>query len=45
MEIFVDAIYEEFNQRRKRYAAQEADKNDNDELRELESEINNRKKN
>lgn len=45
MEIFVDAIYEEFNQRRKRHAAQEADKNDNDELRELESNINNRKKN
>lgn len=44
MEQMVDAVYEDFNQRRKLYAAQQEDKNDDDELKALESEINNRKK-
>lgn len=43
MEQMVDAVYEDFNQRRKLYAAQQEDKND-DELKALESEINNRKR-
>lgn len=42
MEQMVDAVYEDFNQRRKLYAAQQEDKND--ELKALESEINNRKR-
>lgn len=44
MEQMVDAVYEDFNQRRKLYAAQQEDKNDDDELKALESEINNRKR-
>ena len=39
MELYVDEIYEDFNNRRKIYAAQQADKNEEDELRQLESEI------
>lgn len=44
MESHVNAVYEDFNNRRKLYAAQQADAEDNDELRQLESDINNRKK-
>lgn len=44
MEQMVDAVYEDFNQRRKLYTAQQEDKNDDDELKALESEINNRKR-
>lgn len=44
MEQMVDAVYEDFNQRRKLYAAQQEDKNDDDELKALESKINNRKR-
>lgn len=44
MEQMVDAVYEDFNQRRKLYAAKQEDKNDDDELKALESEINNRKR-
>ena len=39
MELYVDEVYEDFNNRRKIYAAQQADKNEEDELRQLESEI------
>ena len=35
MEQMVDAVYEDFNQRRKLYAAQQEDKNDDDELKAL----------
>ena len=44
MENIVDRVYEEFNQRRKLFAAQQADKMDNDELSALEVDIKNRKK-
>lgn len=44
MEQIVDAVFEDFNQRRKLYAAQQEDKNDDDELKALESKINNRKR-
>lgn len=44
MEQIVDAVYEDFNQRRKLYAAQQDDKNDEEELKTLELEISNRKK-
>lgn len=44
MEQIVDAVFEDFNQRRKLYAAQQEDKNDDDELKALESRINNRKR-
>lgn len=44
MEQMVDAVYEDFNLRRKLYTAQQEDKNDDDELKALESEINNRKR-
>ena len=44
MENIVDRVYEEFNQRRKLFAAQQADKIDNDELSALEADIKNRKK-
>ena len=44
MERIVDTVYAEFNQRRKLYAAQQADKMDNDDLSTLEGEIKNRKK-
>ena len=43
MKNFVDGVYEEFNQRRILYAAQETDKQEKDELRDLESEIRGRK--
>ena len=39
MELYVDEVYEDFNNRRKIYAAQQADKTEEDELRLLESEI------
>lgn len=39
MELYVDEVYEDFNNRRKIYAAQQADKIEEDELRQLESEI------
>ena len=39
MELYVDEIYEDFNNRRKIYAAQQADKIEEEELRQLESEI------
>ena len=38
-ELYVDEVYEDFNNRRKIYAAQQADKTEEDELRQLESEI------
>ena len=44
MERIVDTVYAEFNQRRKLYAAQQADKMDNDDLSALEADIKNRKK-
>jgi pimeloyl-ACP methyl ester carboxylesterase len=44
MENIVDRVYEEFNSRRKLFAAQQADKMDNDELSALEADIKNRKK-
>lgn len=44
MEQIVDAVYEDFNQRRKLYVAQQDDKNDEEELKTLELEISNRKK-
>ena len=44
MERIVDTVYAEFNQRRKLYAAQQADKMDNDDLSALEGDIRNRKK-
>mgnify|MGYP003304066020 CR=1 FL=1 len=43
MESIVDAVYEEFNNRRKLYAINKADKDDDDELRELEDDVRNRK--
>ena len=43
MESIVDAVYEEFNNRRKLYAINQADKDDDDELRELEGDVRNRK--
>ena len=43
MESIVDAVYEEFNNRRKLYAIDQADKDDDDELRELEDDVRNRK--
>lgn len=39
----VDTVYAEFNQRRKLYAAQQADKMDNDDLSALEGDVRNRK--
>ena len=39
MELYVDEVYEDFNNRRKIYAAHQADKIEEDELRQLESEI------
>ncbi|MBR0322876.1 MAG: virulence RhuM family protein [Bacteroidales bacterium] len=39
MELYVDEVYEDFNNLRKIYAAQQADKIEEDELRQLESEI------
>lgn len=44
MERIVDIVYAEFNQRRKLYAAQQADKMDNDDLSALEGDVRNRKK-
>lgn len=44
MEQIVDAVYADFNQRRKLYAAQQDDKNDEEELKTLELEISSRKK-
>ena len=44
MEQIVDAVYEDFNQQRKLYAAQQDDKNDEEELKTLELEISSRKK-
>ena len=44
MERIVDTVYAEFNQRRKLYAAQQADKMDNDDLSALEGDVRNRKK-
>ena len=44
MERIVDTAYAEFNQRRKLYAVQQADKMDNDDLSALEGDIRNRKK-
>lgn len=44
MERIVDTVYAEFNQRRKFYAAQQADKMDNDDLSALEGDVRNRKK-
>ena len=44
MERIVDTVYAEFNQRRKLYAAQQADNMDNDDLSALEGDIRNRKK-
>ena len=43
MESIVDAVYEEFNNRRKLYAINQADKDDDDELRGLEDDVRNRK--
>ena len=43
MESIVDAVYEEFNNRRKLYAIDQADKDDDDELRDLEDDVRNRK--
>ena len=43
MEDKVDAVYKEFDQRRKAYEALEADKEETDELKQLESEIKSRK--
>lgn len=39
MELYVDEVYEDFNNRRKIYTAHQADKIEEDELRQLESEI------
>ena len=44
MERIVDIVYAEFYQRRKLYAAQQADKMDNDDLSALEGDVRNRKK-
>lgn len=44
MERIVDTVYAEFNQRRKLYAAQQADKMDDDDLSALEGDVRNRKK-
>ena len=44
MERIVDTVYAEFNQRRKLYAVQQADKMDNDDLAALEGDVRNRKK-
>ena len=44
MERIVDTVYAEFNQRRKLYVAQQADKMDNDDLSALEGDVRNRKK-
>mgnify|MGYP003440060434 CR=1 FL=1 len=43
MERIVDMVYAEFNQRRKLYAAQQADNMDNDDLSALEGDVRNRK--
>ena len=43
MENIVDAVYEDFNNRRKLYAINKADKDDDDELMELEDDVRNRK--
>lgn len=45
MEDKVDAVYKEFDQRRKAYEALEADKEETEELKRLESEIKSRKNN
>ena len=39
MEIFVEKIYEEFNDKRKKYELEQADKEDLEELRQIEKEI------
>jgi len=39
MEIFVEKIYEEFNDKRKKYELKQADKEDLEELRQIEKEI------
>ena len=44
MERIVDSVYAEFNQRRKLYAAKQADQMDNDDLSALEGDVRNRKK-
>ena len=44
MERIVDTVYAEFNQRRKLYAAQQADNMDNDDLSALEGDVRNCKK-
>lgn len=44
MERIVDEVYEEFNRRRKQYALQLEDKNEEDELKVLASELKSRKK-
>lgn len=44
MENIVDRVYEEFNQRRKLFVAQQADKMDDDDLSALEGDVRNRKK-
>ena len=43
MESIVDAVYEDFNNRRKLYAINKADKDDDDELMDLEDDVRNRK--
>lgn len=43
MESIVDVVYEEFNNRRKLYAINMDDKDDDDELMELEDDVRNRK--
>jgi hypothetical protein len=39
MEAFVDIVYDEFSEKRKKYELEQADKDDLDELKMIENEI------
>ncbi len=42
MEMIVEKVYDEFNEKRKKYEAEQADKEDLDELKQIENEIKKR---
>jgi len=43
MEMIVEKVYEEFNEKRKKYELEQADKEDLEELKMIENEIKNKK--
>jgi hypothetical protein len=43
MEAFVDKVYDDFNEKRKKYELEQADKEDMEELKQIENKIKNKK--